>query len=60
MVFRTVLKLVPAVTETIASIACTLDHCHVPGCPEHSVIPQKTVEISLGLHNEHVSNPPDF
>jgi dihydroxyacetone kinase len=54
--FDAVLKLGQAVTGAIASIVCTLDHCHVPGRSEYSVIPPKTVEIGLGLHNEPVSN----
>jgi len=48
-------KLGAGVTSAIASIACTLGHCHVPGRSEHSIIPGDTVEIGLGLHNEPVS-----
>ena len=54
--FDIVLKLGPAVTEAIASIACALGHCHIPGRSEYSVIHPKAVEIGLSLHNELVSN----
>jgi dihydroxyacetone kinase len=45
-----------AVTGAIALIACTLDHCHIPGRSEYSTILPNTVEIGLVLHNEPVSN----
>ncbi|KDR72886.1 hypothetical protein GALMADRAFT_252217 [Galerina marginata CBS 339.88] len=50
--FEDVLKLGQGVTGAIASIACTLDHCHVPGRSEYAKIPEDTIEIGLGLHNE--------
>jgi len=43
------LKLGQAVPGAIASIACALDHGHVPGRSEYSVIPLKTVETGLSL-----------
>jgi len=49
-----------AVTGATASMAHTLDHCHIPGRSD-SVIPPKTGEIVLGLHNnEPVSNHFDY
>ena len=54
--FGAVVKLGQAVTGAIASLACTLDHCHLPGCSEYSIISRKTVEIGLGLYSEPVSN----
>ena len=45
--FFAVLKVGQAITRAIASIACALDHCHVPGCSEYSVIFPQTVEIGL-------------
>ena len=54
--FGTVLKVGQVVTGAIASIACTVGHCHAPGRSEYSVTPLKTVEIGPGLHNEPVSN----
>jgi len=58
--FDAVLKLGQAVTGAIASIASTLDHCHVSGRSEYSIIPPRTVEIGLGLHNGPVSNYFDY
>jgi dihydroxyacetone kinase len=54
--FDAILKLGQAVTRIIASVFCTLDHFHVPGRSEYCVIPPKTVDIVLGLHNEPTSN----
>ena len=51
-----VVKLGQAVTGAIASIACILDHYHVPGYSEYSVISPKTLEVGLGLYNEPVRN----
>jgi hypothetical protein len=45
-----------AVTGAIVLIAPTLDHFHVPGRSEYSVVPPDTVEIRLDLHDEPVSN----
>ena len=61
LAFHTVLKISPAVTGTIASIACALDHCRVAGRSGIRTLcyPPKTVQIGLGLHNEHVSNSSD-
>jgi dihydroxyacetone kinase len=40
--FDTVLKVGQAVTGVIASIACTVGHCQVPGRSEYSVTPQNS------------------
>ncbi|KAJ7904951.1 Dak1 domain-containing protein [Mycena leptocephala] len=50
--FEDVQKLGRAVTGAIASIGCTLGHCHVPGRSDYAHIPEDTIEIGLGLHNE--------
>ncbi|KAJ7736744.1 Dak1 domain-containing protein [Mycena maculata] len=50
--FENVQKLGRGVTGAIASIGCTLGHCHVPGRADYALIPEDTVEIGLGLHNE--------
>ncbi|KAJ7119555.1 Dak1 domain-containing protein [Mycena epipterygia] len=50
--FENVQKLGRGVTGAIASIGCTLGHCHVPGRSDYALIPEDTVEIGLGLHNE--------
>ncbi|KAJ7471889.1 Dak1 domain-containing protein [Mycena latifolia] len=50
--FSNVQKLGRGVTGAIASIGCTLGHCHVPGRSDYALIPEDTVEIGLGLHNE--------
>ncbi|KAJ7641469.1 Dak1 domain-containing protein [Roridomyces roridus] len=50
--FEEVQKLGRGVTSAIASIGCTLGHCHVPGRADYALIPEDTVEIGLGLHNE--------
>ncbi|KAF8151786.1 Dak1 domain-containing protein [Crassisporium funariophilum] len=50
--FDDIRKLGTGLTGAIASIACTLGHCHVPGRAEYALIPEDTVEIGLGLHNE--------
>ena len=52
--FHDILNLGKAVTGALSSIAATLDHAHVPGRAEHGRIPDDTVEIGLGLHNEPV------
>jgi dihydroxyacetone kinase len=41
-----------AVNGQIASIAATLDHCHVPGRTEHGAVGENVVEIGTGPHNE--------
>ena len=53
--FEDVLNLGRAVTGAIASIGCTMGHCHVPGRGDKAPIPDDVVEIGLGLHNEPVS-----
>lgn len=41
-----------AFSEQIVSIAATLDHCHVPGRTEHSMLAPNEVELGTGPHNE--------
>lgn len=41
-----------ALALQIASIAATLDHCHVPGRAEHGALGEDEVEIGTGPHNE--------
>ncbi|KAI1104336.1 glycerone kinase [Jackrogersella minutella] len=41
-----------AFSHQIASIAATLDHCHVPGRTEHATLPSDEIEIGTGPHNE--------
>ena len=53
--FEDVLNLGRAVTGAVASIGCTMGHCHVPGRGDKAPIPDDVVEIGLGLHNEPVS-----
>lgn len=43
-----------AVSKEIASIAATLDHCHVPGRSEHATLNQDEIELGTGPHNEPV------
>ncbi|KAL1665340.1 Dak1 domain-containing protein [Schizophyllum commune] len=50
--FEDVLNLGRAVTGAVASIGCTMGHCHVPGRGDKAPIPDDVVEIGLGLHNE--------
>ncbi|KAH8826708.1 Dak1 domain-containing protein [Flagelloscypha sp. PMI_526] len=50
--FENVLSLGKHVTGALASIACTLGHCHVPERSEFAVIPLDTIEVGLGVHNE--------
>ncbi|THU79797.1 Dak1-domain-containing protein [Dendrothele bispora CBS 962.96] len=53
--FDDVLALGKACVEGLASIGCTLGHCHVPGRiggGGYPVVEKDTVEIGLGLHNE--------
>lgn len=41
-----------AFSQQIASIAATLDHCHVPGRTEHATLSADEIEIGTGPHNE--------
>ncbi|KAI0399569.1 dihydroxyacetone kinase [Xylaria palmicola] len=41
-----------AFSQQLASIAVTLDHCHVPGRAEHAQSRADEVEIGTGPHNE--------
>ncbi|GAP83230.2 putative dihydroxyacetone kinase [Rosellinia necatrix] len=41
-----------AFSQQIASIAVTLDHCHVPGRAEHAQSGADEIEIGTGPHNE--------
>ncbi|KAK4685514.1 hypothetical protein P7C73_g4632, partial [Tremellales sp. Uapishka_1] len=51
--FQDLVDLGRSVSTNTASICAALDHCHVPGrSGEFSQIPEGTVEIGLGLHNE--------
>lgn len=45
-----------AVSEQIASIAATLDHCHVPGRTEHAMLQEDEIELGTGPHNEPVTS----
>lgn len=53
--FQEILGLGKATTGALSSIAATLEHAHVPGRAEHGRIPDDTIEIGLGLHNEPVN-----
>ncbi|KAG5652494.1 hypothetical protein H0H81_004851 [Sphagnurus paluster] len=52
--FDALMNLGRATTSALVSIGCTLGHCHVPGrsVSDYGIIPDDTVEIGLGLHNE--------
>ncbi|KAK7446302.1 hypothetical protein VKT23_014508 [Stygiomarasmius scandens] len=53
--FGDTLALGEATVEGLASIGCTLGHCHVPGRiggGGYPLVGRDTVEIGLGLHNE--------
>ncbi|KIY44664.1 dihydroxyacetone kinase [Fistulina hepatica ATCC 64428] len=50
--FQEILDLGRAVAGNVASIGCTLGHCHIPGRGNYACIPADTIEIGLGLHNE--------
>ncbi|KAI1812622.1 dihydroxyacetone kinase [Poronia punctata] len=41
-----------AFSQQLASIAVTLDHCHVPGRAEHAHTKENVLEIGTGPHNE--------
>lgn len=41
-----------AINDQVASIAATLDHCHVPGRTEHGALAENEIEIGTGPHNE--------
>ena len=45
-----------AVSKEIASIAATLDHCHVPGRTEHATLEVDEIELGTGPHNEPVGS----
>ncbi len=56
MGFQELVQLGRSASDNMASICAALDHCHVPGrSGEFSQIPEGTIEIGLGLHNETVS-----
>ncbi|KAH8812859.1 Dak1 domain-containing protein, partial [Xylogone sp. PMI_703] len=50
--FEEVLDLGNALKDQLASIAATLDHCHVPGRTEHFQLDSTVIEIGTGPHNE--------
>lgn len=54
MSFEDVLSLGNALKDQLASIAATLDHCHVPGRTEHMQLDSTSIEIGTGPHNEPV------
>jgi dihydroxyacetone kinase len=45
-----------AITKNLASIAVSLDHCHVPGRDKDPMkwdkLPESSCELGMGLHNE--------
>ncbi|KAI9323429.1 dihydroxyacetone kinase [Dichotomocladium elegans] len=48
-----IIKTIKDMNEATASLGVALDHCHVPGSSakeEH--LPDKTIEIGMGIHNE--------
>jgi dihydroxyacetone kinase len=56
MGFQELVDLGRSVSTNTGSVCAALDHCHVPGrSGEFAQIPEDTVEIGLGLHNETVS-----
>jgi len=52
MSYKDTLNLGREVNSAMVSCAAALDHTHVPGRADFPQIPQDTVEIGLGLHNE--------
>lgn len=54
MKFKDNLELGRATTDQLVSVVAALDHCHVPGRSELGQIPEDTIEIGLGIHNEPV------
>lgn len=56
--FSKMLELGNAVVKNLVSIGAGLDHCHRPGgSSEFGALPDDTIEIGLGIHNEAVSFP---
>lgn len=54
--FQDCVKLTRSTADNLVSCAALLDHASVPGRSEFGKIPDGTVEIGLGLHNEPVSD----
>jgi dihydroxyacetone kinase len=52
--FEDVLALGTAASSNLASVATSLDHCHVPGRTEFTHLGDDVCEIGMGLHNEPV------
>lgn len=56
--FDELMSLGQSVSKEIASIAATLDHCHVPGRTEHAMLGENEIELGTGPHNEPVGDLP--
>ena len=50
--FERCVEIGKAVNEQLVSIGSALDHCHVPGRPNHDEIAQDVVVVGAGVHNE--------